>query len=130
MMNLYHYFAKRCMAVLSSTGQLSFLPSVGQEMSTSQSATMLCGCGVNVGMALSSWGYTWLRHVKLHDPSLTCVILKCLRCKLLMILTKVLFTLTLGGAYNRGRVPSGCPWHKASRVMRHWWSTMTVQEER
>jgi len=36
MMNLYHYFAKRCMAVLSSTGQLSFLPSVGEEMSTSQ----------------------------------------------------------------------------------------------
>ena len=32
-------------------GQLSLLPSVGREMSTSQSAVMLCGWGVKAGMA-------------------------------------------------------------------------------
>jgi len=33
--------------VSSYTGQLSLLPSVGREMSTGQSAMMLCGWGVN-----------------------------------------------------------------------------------
>jgi len=37
-------------------GQLSLLPSAGLEMSTSQSAVMLCGCGVKAGMAHSTFG--------------------------------------------------------------------------
>jgi len=37
-------------------GQLSLLPSVRQEMSTSQSAVMLCGWGVKVGIAHSTCG--------------------------------------------------------------------------
>jgi len=36
--------------------QLSFLPSVGQEMSTGQSAMTLCGWGVKVGMAHPTCG--------------------------------------------------------------------------
>jgi len=34
---------------LSHPGKLSLLPSVGREMSTSQSAVMLCGWGVSKG---------------------------------------------------------------------------------
>jgi len=37
-------------------GQLSLLPSVGWEMSTGQSAAMLCGWGVKAGMAHSISG--------------------------------------------------------------------------
>ena len=37
-------------------GQLSLLPSVGREMSTSQSAVMLCGWGVKAGMVHSTCG--------------------------------------------------------------------------
>jgi len=36
--------------------QLSLLPSVGREMSTSQSAVMLCGWGVKAGMVHSTCG--------------------------------------------------------------------------
>ena len=36
--------------VASHPGQLSILPSAGREMSTSQSAVMLCGWGVKAGM--------------------------------------------------------------------------------
>jgi len=35
--------------VISQQGQLSLLPSVGQEMSTSQSVVMRCGWGVKAG---------------------------------------------------------------------------------
>jgi len=38
----------------SHPGQLSLLPSVGQEMSTSQSTVMLCGWGVKTGMVHST----------------------------------------------------------------------------
>jgi len=37
-------------------GQLSLLPSAGREMSTSQSAVMLCGWGVKAGMVHSTRG--------------------------------------------------------------------------
>jgi len=37
-------------------GQLSLLPSAGWEMSTSQSAVMLCGWGVKAGMVHSTCG--------------------------------------------------------------------------
>jgi len=37
-------------------GQLSLLPSAGREMSTSQSAVMLCGWGVKAGMVHSTCG--------------------------------------------------------------------------
>jgi len=37
-------------------GQLSLLPPVGREVSTSQSAVMLCGWGVKAGMAHSTCG--------------------------------------------------------------------------
>jgi len=40
----------------SHTVQLSLLPSVGREMSTSQSAVMLCGWGVKAGMVHSTCG--------------------------------------------------------------------------
>ena len=40
----------------SHPGQLSLLPSAGREMSTSQSAMMLCGWGVKAGMAHSTCG--------------------------------------------------------------------------
>jgi len=36
----------------SHPGQLSLLPSAGREMSTSQSAMMLCGWGVKAGMVI------------------------------------------------------------------------------
>jgi len=39
-------------------GQLSLLPLVGGEVSTSQCAMMLCGLGVKTGMAHSICGYT------------------------------------------------------------------------
>ena len=42
--------------VISHSGQLSLLPSVGQKMSTSQSAVMLCGWGVKAGMVHSTCG--------------------------------------------------------------------------
>jgi len=41
----------------SRQGQLSLLPSVGWEMSTSQSAVMLCGWGAKAGMAYSTCGW-------------------------------------------------------------------------
>ena len=53
-------------------GQLSLLPSVVWEMSTSQSAVMLCGCGVKArygSVHLSISVLVW--QVKLCDPSLT-----------------------------------------------------------
>jgi len=37
-------------------GQLSLLPLAGREMSTSQSAVMLCGWGVKAGMVHSTCG--------------------------------------------------------------------------
>jgi len=40
----------------SHPGQLSLLPSVGREMSTSQSAVMLCDWGVKAGTAHSTCG--------------------------------------------------------------------------
>ena len=40
----------------SHSGQLSLLTSVGPEMSTSQSAVMLCGWGVKAGMVHSTCG--------------------------------------------------------------------------
>jgi len=40
----------------SYPGQLSLLPSVGQELSTSQSVVMLCSWGVKAGMAHSTCG--------------------------------------------------------------------------
>jgi len=40
----------------SHPGQLSLLPSAGQEMSASQSAVMLCSWEVKAGMAHSSCG--------------------------------------------------------------------------
>jgi len=40
----------------SHPGQLSLLPSAGREMSTSQSAVVLCDWGVKAGMALSTHG--------------------------------------------------------------------------
>jgi len=36
----------------SHPGPLSLLPSAGREMSTSQSAVMLCGWGVKAGMVI------------------------------------------------------------------------------
>jgi len=41
---------------LSLPGQLSLLPSVLQEVSTSQSAVMLCGWRVKAGMVYSTCG--------------------------------------------------------------------------
>jgi len=43
-------------------GQLSLLPSAGREMSTSQSAVMLCGWGVKAGMVHSMhlWINVWV----------------------------------------------------------------------
>ena len=38
------------------SGQLSLLPSAGQEMSTTQSEVMLCGWGVKAGMVHSTCG--------------------------------------------------------------------------
>ena len=38
----------------------SLLPSVGREMSTSQSAVMLCGWGLKAGMVHSTRGKTWV----------------------------------------------------------------------
>jgi len=40
----------------SHPSQLSLLPLVGREMSTSQSVVMLCGWGVKAGMVHSSCG--------------------------------------------------------------------------
>jgi len=40
----------------ASPGQLSLLPSAAREMSTSQSAVMLCGWGVKAGMVHSTCG--------------------------------------------------------------------------
>ena len=40
----------------STLGQLSLLPSAGREMSTGQSAVMLCGWGVKAGMVHSTCG--------------------------------------------------------------------------
>jgi len=40
----------------SHPGQLSLIPSAGQEMSTGQSAAMLCGWGVKAGMVHSTYG--------------------------------------------------------------------------
>jgi len=52
-------------------GQLSLIPSVGWEMSASQSAVMLCGWGLKAGMVHSTCGYMYGWQVKLCDPSLT-----------------------------------------------------------
>jgi len=41
---------------LKLDAQLSLLPSAGREMSTSQSAVMLCGWGVKAGMVHSTCG--------------------------------------------------------------------------
>jgi len=51
--------------------ELSLLPSVEREMSTSQSAVMLCGWRVEAGAAHSTCGYACGWQVKLCDPSLT-----------------------------------------------------------
>jgi len=40
----------------SHPGQLSLLPSAGREMSTNQSAVMLCGWGVKAAMVHSTCG--------------------------------------------------------------------------
>jgi len=40
--------------ITSHAGQLSLLPSVGREMSTGQSAVVLCGCGVKAGWLFPS----------------------------------------------------------------------------
>ena len=55
----------------SHSGQPSFLPSVGREMSTGQSAVMLCGWGVKAGMAHCICGQACGWQLNLHDPSLT-----------------------------------------------------------
>jgi len=60
-------------------GQLSFLISTGQEMSTSQSAVMLCDWGIKAGMAYSTCRQTCGWQVKLFDASLTCAISERLR---------------------------------------------------
>jgi len=44
----------------NTTGQLSLLPCVGREMSTSQSAMMPCGWGVKASMAHSMWINVWV----------------------------------------------------------------------
>jgi len=52
---LYHLWAgKPPQYFISHPGQLSLLPLVRQEMSTIQSAVMLCGWGVKAGMAHSN----------------------------------------------------------------------------
>jgi len=48
-----------------SPGQLSLLPSVGQEMNTSQNAVMLCCWGVKAGVAYSTADKTCGWQVKL-----------------------------------------------------------------
>ena len=55
----------------SHSGQLSLLPSVGREVSTSQSAVILCGWGVKVCMAHSTCGSACGWQVKLCDHPLT-----------------------------------------------------------
>jgi len=63
----------------SYPGQLSLLPSVEREMSTSQSAVMLCGWGVKGGMTHSTCLCTTRWKAKLCHPSLTRAIPDCLR---------------------------------------------------
>jgi len=55
----------------SHPGQLSLLLSAGREISTSQSAVMLCGWGVKTCMVHSTCGWTCGWQVKLCDPLLT-----------------------------------------------------------
>jgi len=56
----------------SHPGQLSLVLSAGQEMSTGQSAVMLCGWGVKAGMVYPIRVKTRGWQVKLCDLSLTC----------------------------------------------------------
>jgi len=65
--------------VTSHPSQLGLLPSAGLEMSTDQSAVMLCGRGVKEGAAHLICGCTRGWQVKLRDPSLTCAISERLR---------------------------------------------------
>ena len=45
----------------SHLGQRILIPSTGREMSTGQSAVMLCGWGVKAGMVHSSlWMHVWV----------------------------------------------------------------------
>jgi len=66
---------RHCDTVTSRPGQLSLLPSAGREMSTGQSAAMLCRCGwgVKAGWLIpfvdKRVGGMW--QVQLCDPSLT-----------------------------------------------------------
>ena len=57
----------------SCTGQLSLVPSVGQEMSTSQSAATVCGWGLKACMVQSTCRWTCGWRVKLCDLLLTCL---------------------------------------------------------
>jgi len=55
----------------SNRGQLSLLFSAGREMSTSQSAVMLCGWEAKAGWLIPVVDKTCGWQVKLCDPSLT-----------------------------------------------------------
>jgi len=46
--------------VTSHPGQLSLLPSAGREISTCQSAEMLCVWGVKAGWLISLWLNVWV----------------------------------------------------------------------
>jgi len=43
----------------SQPGQLSLLPPVGREMSTSQTEVMFCGPGVKAGLSYFRWTPAW-----------------------------------------------------------------------
>jgi len=79
----------------SHPGQLSLLPSAGREMSTGQSAMMLCGWGVKAGMVHFTCGQTCGWQVKLCDPSLTRAIPEMSHDKALYKSTYTYFTLLL-----------------------------------
>jgi len=67
----------------------------GQEMTTGQSAVMLCSWLVKIGMAHSTCGCTCGWQVKLCDPSLTHAIFEHLSGEVLSVrrYTNVLFTI-------------------------------------
>jgi len=65
--------------VTSHPGQLSLLPSTCRDMSTSQSAVMLCSWGVKAGMVHSTCGCTCGWQVKLCNLLLIHAIHKCHR---------------------------------------------------
>ena len=77
-------------------GQFSLLPSAGREMSTSQSAAMLCGWGVKAGMVHSTCGIPRVPYLSAlemsHDKALY----------------KSTFT-NLRTLYTVAAMPTGCP---------------------